>query len=154
MLRLNRLTDYAVVVLGQMSRHSGEVMTAPQIAEVTGIPLPTVAKILASLARKDLIVSLRGAGGGYVNHKPADETSVAAIIQAIEGPIAITDCVDGSKESCNVGALCPMRGNWNRVNEAVARALETVTLSDMLSFEEAFPPLSPKEDRGDKDFVV
>ncbi|WP_343562960.1 SUF system Fe-S cluster assembly regulator [Kiloniella sp. b19] len=138
MLRLNRLTDYAVVVLGAMSRNS-EVMTAPYLAQTTGIPQPTVSKILNALSRHDLIVSMRGAGGGYLLDRKADDISVADIIQATEGPIALAACVDGADDHCDVEATCLMRGNWNRVNTAVADALRTVSLADMMSFEHAFP---------------
>lgn len=135
MFRLNRLTDYAVVVMAQMAQCIDEVRTAPQIAQQTGVPLPTVAKLLSALARGELVVSQRGAAGGYSLSRPAEEISVAAIIQALEGPIALTACVDGTTGGCDVESLCPMRGNWDRVNQAIRQALEQVTLDDMsLSF--------------------
>ena len=131
MFRLNRLTDYAVVVMTQMTRKPDDVHTAPQIAGNTGIPLPTVAKLLNALARESLVESHRGAAGGYTLGRPAHEVSMAQIIQAIEGPIALTACVEGSGNSCDVECLCPMRGNWERVNRAIHDALSEVTLADM-----------------------
>ena len=95
MFKLNRLTDYAVVVMSQMAHQPGRVWTAPQIAQDTGVPLPTVAKLLNSLAHGDLITSHRGAAGGYSLHRQADAITVADIIQAMEGPIALTACVEG-----------------------------------------------------------
>jgi FeS assembly SUF system regulator len=131
MFRLNRLTDYGVVVLTQMSRDPNDLRTAPQISQGTGVPLPTVAKLLNALAHEDLIQSHRGAAGGYTLKRPAEEISVAEIIQALEGPIALTACVEGSEDDCGVAALCPMRGNWDRVNKAIYGALSDVTLADM-----------------------
>jgi len=131
MFRLNRLTDYAVVVMTQMTRRPNDVHTAPQIATDTGIPLPTVAKLLNALARQSLVRSHRGAAGGYTLGRPADEVSVAQIIQAMEGPIALTACVEGSGHHCEVECLCPMRGNWEQVNRAIHDALSEVTLADM-----------------------
>jgi FeS assembly SUF system regulator len=131
MFRLNRLTDYGVVVLTQMSRNPDDLRTAPQIAQETGVPLPTVAKLLNALAHGQLIDSHRGAAGGYTLNRAAEEISVAEIIQALEGPIALTACVEGSADDCDVASLCPMRGNWDRVNKAIHGALSEVTLADM-----------------------
>jgi len=131
MFKLNRLTDYAVVVMSQMARRLDEVRTAPQIAQDTGVPLPTVAKLLNALAHGQLITSRRGAAGGYTLVRPAERITVAEIIQALEGPIALTACVDGSADGCDVESLCPMRGNWNKVNRAIHGALSQVTLADM-----------------------
>ncbi len=131
MFRLNRLTDYGVVVLTQMSRNPNDLRTAPQISQETGVPLPTVAKLLSALAHGRLIDSHRGAAGGYTLNRPAEEISVAEIIQALEGPIALTACVEGSEDDCDVAALCPRRGNWDRVNRAIHGALSEVTLADM-----------------------
>jgi FeS assembly SUF system regulator len=131
MFRLNRLTDYAVVVMAQMSLRGDTVRTAPQISQETGVPLPTVAKLLNALARENLVASHRGAAGGYALSKPAEEITVAEIIQALEGPIALTACVDGSVGSCESETLCPMRGNWDKVNKAIRHALSGVTLADM-----------------------
>ncbi|MGF1609457.1 MAG: SUF system Fe-S cluster assembly regulator [Kiloniellales bacterium] len=148
MFRLNRLTDYAVVVMSQMAHQRDRVRTALQISQESGLPLPTVAKLLNALARDGLITSQRGASGGYILSRPAGEISVAAIIQALEGPIALTACVTGSDEHCDVASLCPMHGNWNKVNGAIRAALDAVTLADMamtpLDFSEL--PASPKRE--------
>ncbi len=131
MFRLNRLTDYGVVVLSRMTRNSNDLRTASQISQETGVPLPTVAKLLNALAHEHLIESHRGAAGGYTLNRPAAEITVAEIIQALEGPIALTACVEGSADDCGVASLCPMRGNWDRVNKAIYRALSEVTLADI-----------------------
>ncbi len=131
MFKLNRLTDYGVVVLTQMTRNPDDLCTAPQIAQDTGVPLPTVAKLLNALAHERLITSHRGAAGGYTLNRPAEAISVAEIVQALEGPIALTACVDGASGGCDVESLCPMRGNWDKVNKAIYGALSQVSLADM-----------------------
>ncbi|GAB3458710.1 SUF system Fe-S cluster assembly regulator [Insolitispirillum peregrinum] len=131
MFRINKLTDYAVALLVDMAR-TGCVRSAQQIASDTGVPLPTVAKIMKLLAKDGLVQSIRGAAGGYGLGRAPREITVAHMIQAIEGPIALTSCVETSPdEECGIEALCPMHGHWNRVNNAVHRALSEVTLADM-----------------------
>ena len=155
MFRLNRLTDYAVVVMTQMTNRPDEVRTAPQIANDTGIPLPTVAKLLNALARDSLVVSHRGAAGGYTLGRPAEEISVAEIIQVLEGPIALTACVEGSGNHCEVECLCPMRGNWDRVNQAIYDALSQVTLGEMAApCLTMFGPLDDPPARGASEKAV
>jgi FeS assembly SUF system regulator len=139
MLKLNKMTDYAVVVLGQMARDPGRVRTAAALSETTAIPLPTVSKLLKILAGVGLVTSHRGANGGYSVDRTAEQVTVAAIVQAIDGPIALTACVDDSEGQCEVSNSCPISGNWNRVNLAVRRALEDVTLADLLDPTEMFP---------------
>lgn len=131
MFRLNRLTDYAVVVLAQMALRPGRLVNAAQVAQDTGVPQPTVAKVLNVLAKRGLIASQRGAAGGYSLARPAEEIDVAEIIQAMDGPIALTACVEAATDSCSVESLCPMRGNWERVNTAIRTALSNVTLAEM-----------------------
>ena len=143
MLKLNRLTDYAVVVLGQLARNSGKVETATEIAILTGIPLPTVSKILKILSSACIVVSHRGAGGGYSLERRADDIRVAEIIEAFEGPIALTACVDSAVDNCSIEALCPMKGNWNTVNEAIRTTLFSLTLADMITVT----PLEKSEKR-------
>ncbi|MGO1117710.1 SUF system Fe-S cluster assembly regulator [Rhodovibrionaceae bacterium A322] len=131
MFRLNRLTDYAVVVMAQMAQQSDRLRPTVQIAEGTGVPLPTVSKLMNTLAHAGLVESHRGANGGYRITRPADQILVSEIIQAIEGPIALTACVDGADDACSSQSFCPMSGNWNKVNQAIEEALQTVTLKDM-----------------------
>jgi FeS assembly SUF system regulator len=138
MFKLNRLTDYGVVVLTQMGGNPDDLRTAPQIAQDTGVPLPTVAKLLNALAHERLITSHRGAAGGYTLNRAPEDISVAEIIQALEGPIALTACVDGALGGCDVESLCPMRGNWDRVNKAIYGALSQVTLADMATSYPSF----------------
>ncbi|HYE52346.1 MAG TPA: SUF system Fe-S cluster assembly regulator [Azospirillaceae bacterium] len=138
MIRLSKLTDYAVVVMTTMMRSDSAMHTAASLADRTGLPAPTVSKLLKLLAKEGLLASHRGAAGGYSLARAPREITVAAVIQAIDGPIALTDCVDGAEGACGVESLCPRRGNWDKVNQAVRRALEGVTLADMA--EPSFPP--------------
>ena len=131
MLRLNRITDYAVVVLSQMAREPDRLVTAPQLAEDTQVPQPTVAKVLKALARGGVLTSHRGASGGYALARTPEAITMLEVIRALEGPVSLTDCVDGAEGDCNVENLCPMRGNWDRVNDAIRVALESVSLADM-----------------------
>lgn len=131
MIKLNRITDYAVVVLAQMARDPKTKVTATQLAEDSRMPLPTVAKLLKDLTRERVLTSVRGAAGGYKLRQAPEDISVLRIIRALEGPIALTACVDGAVGGCNVESLCPMRGNWDQVNQAIGAALENVTLADM-----------------------
>ena len=130
MLRLSKLTDYAVVVLVRLSREVG-VQTSPGIAASTGIPEPTVAKVLKTLAAGGLVASQRGARGGYRLLRSLAEIPVSDVIAAVDGPIALTACVDGSATECESQGLCPMRGRWDPVNEAIQQALLNITLADM-----------------------
>ncbi|MDD2860491.1 MAG: SUF system Fe-S cluster assembly regulator [Acidiphilium sp.] len=149
MLRLSRLTDYAVVVLVRLSR-SDKVETAPGIAASTGIPEPTVAKVLKGLAQFGLVTSQRGAHGGYRLRKSLDAIPVADVILAIDGPIALTACVEGAVGNCESQSLCPMAGRWGVVNDAISEALNAITLADMqreatpkgLRFEHSATPAS------------
>ena len=130
MIKLAKLTDYAVVVLGEMSRQPG-VHTVAQLATRTGVPEPTVAKLMKTLTRDRLVRSQRGAAGGYVLGRAAEDVSMADIVVALEGPIALTACVDGASGGCGVESLCAMRGGWDKLNRAIRTALEEVTLADM-----------------------
>jgi FeS assembly SUF system regulator len=130
MLRLSKLTDYAVVVLVRLAA-SNCVETSPCIAAATGIPEPTVAKVLKTLAAGGLVTSLRGARGGYRLMRPLGAIPISDVITAIDGPIALTACVDTSVSGCEAEGLCPVRGRWDPVNEAIQQALSAITLSDM-----------------------
>lgn len=136
------MTDYAIVILGHMAQDIGRVRTSAALSDSTGVPLPSVAKILKIMTHAALITAHRGAKGGYSLDRPAHAVTMTEIIQALEGPIALTACVDGAEDSCEVEHSCFMRGNWNRVNAAIHAALDAVTLADMMDPEEMFPDRS------------
>ncbi|MCR9255510.1 MAG: SUF system Fe-S cluster assembly regulator [Alphaproteobacteria bacterium] len=142
-MQLNRLTDYAVVILGQMTRHRGATVSALDLAKGTGFPLPTVQKVLKQLAKAGLVASQRGVGGGYQMVGTASEVTVGDVVTAMQGPIMLTACVEGSEDPCNCAAHCPLAGNWNRVNEAIRAAFASVTLEEMLTFPAPGPASVP-----------
>lgn len=131
MFKVNKLTDYAVVVLIDIACADGR-RSAHQVADHTGIPLPTVAKLMKSLNKAGLVASQRGATGGYALGRPQREITVADVIQAVEGPIALTACADTSDQECSMERTCLVQGKWNRVNTAVRAALSEVTLAEMI----------------------
>lgn len=135
MLRITRLSDYAIVVLGAAARSASTAFTARTAAAQTGLPLPAVKKILKGLVRQGVVESQRGTAGGYRLSRPATQIALADIIDAIEGPFALTDCghieADGLN-SCEYVSHCGVHSNWARVNGIVRRALASVTLADMI----------------------
>jgi FeS assembly SUF system regulator len=127
MIRISKLTDYGILLLTQLS---AEGATARDLAKDTGVPLPTVAKILKLLAKHDLLEGSRGSQGGYRLGRPPGEITIAQVVEALEGPIALTECA-GDTHTCGLEATCPVRGNWNRINRAVFAALSGLTLAEM-----------------------
>ena len=123
MLRISKLTDYAIIVLGRMSRDAEQTHTAAGLAEATGVAAPTVSKILKMLGKSGILKSTRGAHGGYVLAQSPERTSVAAVIFALEGPIALTEC-EGERGGCEQSGSCNARGSWDVINRAVRAALD------------------------------
>jgi len=140
MIKLGRLTDYAVTLLSQMVGRGDGVWAASDLAEKAGLPLPTVSKVLKHLAKAGVVQTRRGTKGGYRLAQPPASITVATIIEAMDGPIALTECSEGGEHHCGVEAICPMNGHWNKVSRAVRRALETVSLADM-AVPASFPTL-------------
>lgn len=131
MLKVNKLTDYAVVVLCDLLR-GDRLRSAADLAQSSGVPLPTVSKILKQLARTGLLQSARGVNGGYGFARAPSGISMAEVIEALEGPIAVTGCVEDSGDQCEFVHQCPMNGHWNAVNVAIRKSLDEVRLIDML----------------------
>lgn len=132
MLRLSKLTDYAVVVLTRLEEaEEGGVLTAPGLAATTGLGEPTVSKVLKTLAHAGLVEGRRGAAGGYRLTRPLAEMPLTDVITAIDGPIALTACVDNSVGLCEAEATCPVRGRWDPVNDAIRRALSGISIADL-----------------------
>lgn len=130
MLRISKLTDYATVVLGALAAEATPSHSAAQLAEATGVALPTVSKVLKALLRGGLVCSTRGAHGGYRLSRPADRISAADIIDAIEGPVALTECAT-HPGSCDLEHTCRSGTAWQKVNVAVRRALQDVSLPEL-----------------------
>ena len=131
MLRVTKLTDYATVVMTVLAARPGEVLSAPELAEQAGLEAPTVAKVLKPLAAAGLVAGFRGANGGYRLARTAADINLVEIVEAMEGPLAMTECSvpDGQ---CGIEASCGVRANWRRINDVVADALRGVSLAQML----------------------
>ncbi len=130
MIRISKLADYAVVILAQMlDMEQRQSVTA--LAEATGLPDPTVSKILKLLAGAGIVESVRGSRGGYQLTKSSDNITVEDIICAIDGPVAITACSTGVEPDCNLSDICSIRGRWDGVNTAIRNALHSVSLAEM-----------------------
>jgi FeS assembly SUF system regulator len=130
MLRISRLTDYATVILASLA--GGRLASAAEIAERTRIGLPTVSKLLKELQHAGLVRSVRGARGGYQLARPAASISAAAIIDAVEGPVALTECAGGSG-NCGIESTCLVGHGWQRISRAIRRALLEVSLEELVS---------------------
>ena len=122
------------MLMAQLLDHSEQPQSATLLAEQTRLELPTAAKVLKTLARAGLVESVRGVNGGYRLITPADKISIAAIIRAMEGPIALTECAL-EPGLCSREHDCQLRGNWQRIGETVEQALEAMTLADLVAPE-------------------
>jgi FeS assembly SUF system regulator len=129
-LRISKLTDYGTVVLAHLASTQGAVCSAADVAEATGIAVPTVSKLLKSLGRAGLVTSTRGANGGYRLARDPQRISAASVIDALEGPVSITEC-SASDSHCDYESVCNVGSAWQRINVAIRRALDDVTLTDL-----------------------
>ncbi|GMV69675.1 MAG: hypothetical protein AMXMBFR76_21140 [Pseudomonadota bacterium] len=130
MLRIGKMTDYAVVVMTHLARHPDAMQTGAQIAAACGIALPTVSKLLKALTRTGLLQSVRGVAGGYRLARPPAAISVLDIVAALEGPFGLTECSRAAK-ACPQQADCSLPGHWDLISGAVRSALRGVTLDRM-----------------------
>lgn len=131
MLRVTKLADYGIVILTHLASQGGTTSNARDVAREVRLPLPVVSKILKLLARNGLLESRRGIKGGFGLARKPDGITVAQIIRALEGPIAVTECTDRIRGDCGLETGCPVRTNWHRINQAIHEALETITLAEM-----------------------
>jgi FeS assembly SUF system regulator len=141
MLRVTRLTDYATVVMTVLAARPDAVLSASELAERAGLETPTVSKLLKPLAQAGLVEGFRGVNGGYRLARAAERIGVIDIVEAMEGPLAMTECSvhDGQ---CGIEHSCGVRANWRRINDVVVDALRSVTLAQMLQ-PPAPPPSKP-----------
>ena len=133
MIRFSKLADYAVVILAALLEKKGDLASASELSNDTGLPEPTVAKVLKLLSKGDLVSSIRGAQGGYRLAREASNMAVSDIVTAVDGPVALAACVEGSDDSCDYAGCCPVKGRWDSVNSAVKSALDAITLADMIA---------------------
>jgi len=129
-MRLSSMADYAVVTMCAAARHCGSArVSAAELAQETGLPQPTVQKLVSLLSRAGLLRSVRGAGGGLKLARPAAAITLADIVEAVEGPIALTACVEQGRHDCALEAACNVRPHWSLVNETLRGALAGVPLT-------------------------
>lgn len=131
-MRLSSMADYAVVIMAAAARHCGGLrVSAAQVAEETGLPVPTVQRLASRLAGAGLLRSSRGIGGGLKLARPAAAITLADIVEAVEGPIALTTCVEHGRHDCTLEQACALRPHWPGVNAAVRGALAQVPLTQL-----------------------
>ena len=131
-MRLTSLADYAVVMMAAAARHSEDVrLSAALLAGETGVPLPTAQKLMGRLAGAGLLTSARGTGGGFRLARDAQGISLADIIEAVEGPIAMTNCVDEKRNDCALDGHCQVKPHLSAVNFALRGALGGVSLASL-----------------------
>ena len=131
MLRITKLTDYAFVLLSHMAKRPDRALTSTSAARLTGLPQPSVSKILKSLARAGVLGSERGSQGGYRLVRDSDSLSVADVIDAVEGPISLTACSGDDADTCEYSGSCVLETNWMRINRTIRLALDGISLREM-----------------------
>ncbi|MFL6855044.1 MAG: RrF2 family transcriptional regulator [Sphingomicrobium sp.] len=131
-MRLTHLADYAVVMMTAAARREPSTrLTATELSEDTGVPLPTAQKLMQKLAAHGLLVGQRGAGGGYALARPVGEISLADIVEAVEGPIVLTMCADGVNHECALDAHCKVKPHMSIVGDAIRSSLKAVSLAQL-----------------------
>jgi FeS assembly SUF system regulator len=131
-MRLSSMADYAVVTMTAAARHCGHArVSAAQIADETGLPAPTVQKLVSRLTAAGLLRSSRGVGGGLKLARPAAAITLADIVEAVEGPIALTSCSEHGRHDCTLEQACSVRPHWGVVNQALRGALANINLTSL-----------------------
>lgn len=144
-MRLSNLADYAVVLMSAATRHCGAALlaegklNAAKLSQETGVPLPTAKKLISKLTTAGLIESTRGIGGGIRLARPPSSISLADIVEAVEGPLAITSCVIDGNHDCKLETGCTVKPHWGIVNNTIRQALDDVSLASLSDL-----PTAPK----------
>ncbi|MDR3490418.1 MAG: SUF system Fe-S cluster assembly regulator [Gammaproteobacteria bacterium] len=131
MLRVSKLTDYAMVIMSYLALMPEQAVSAANIAKEVHLAFPTVSKILKILLEANLLVSFRGTGGGYQLARSADEITLTHIVRALEGNLAMTECCS-TKKSCVIESICTLKDNWQMINNIILTTLSSVTLKNMM----------------------
>ena len=131
MLRITKMTDYAVLILANLALHDNKLLTAKEIASETHISLPTTQKILKKLNRKNLVISKQGASGGYSLDPETKKLSVATLLERLDGDLSITQC-SSNDDQCEVEDFCNIGNAWQMINQRVQWALNDITLGDLI----------------------
>ncbi len=133
MLRMTKQADYGIVLMTYLASRSNRRIAAPEIAAETRLPLPTVSKILKLLCREGLLESHRGVKGGYSLARRPEQITVAAMISSLDGPIAVTECIEDTPGACSQESVCRLRANWQLINQTMRQALESVSLAELIN---------------------
>ena len=128
---MTKQADYGIVLMTHLASHSARLFAASELAAETSLPLPTVSKILKLLGRAGLLESHRGVKGGYSLARDPHRITVAAMIAALDGPIAVTECIEDTPGVCNQESVCRLRANWQLINQAVRQALGDISLAEL-----------------------
>lgn len=131
MVRLSRLADYAVVVMAHFAQKPDRVFSGAEVASELLLPAPTVSKLLKKLSRAGLLSSQRGVHGGYTLTRTPEHISIGEVVRAVEGPVALTDCIDDAVGECDRIGFCQTHRNWQVINQVVREALDRVSLDEM-----------------------
>ena len=142
MIKLSNLADYAVVLMSNIAARPDDNHTALALNAETRVPLPTVSKILGKMAKANLLVSHRGIGGGFSMNPGKEDISIADIVEAVDGPVQLTNCLGAEDACCDYEPVCLTRSKWDKINKAVYEALNTVSLSEMVEQPYDFFPAS------------
>ncbi len=134
MLRIGKLTDYATLILATLAADRSRLQNAGSLAERTGIAAPTVSKLLKQLHRSGLVISTRGTHGGYQLAREADQISAGAILDALEGPLALTECSSGSGQ-CGIEHTCSVGRSWQKLTLSIRRSLNEISLAQLAGLE-------------------
>lgn len=134
MIRISKLTDYATVILAALAHDAATRRTATEVARLCHLAPPTASKLLKQLQRAGLVDSTRGLRGGYRLARPARQISAAAILDALEGPLALTECATG-RGQCDLQPSCNVGGSWQRINHAIRQSLQEITLAELAGLE-------------------
>tara|TARA_X000001036_G_C20505097_1_gene735538 strand:- start:116 stop:550 length:435 start_codon:yes stop_codon:yes gene_type:complete len=133
MLKITRLADYAVLIICSFDSYKGKIVSSQEIINKTGLQKATVNKVLAILVRKNLLEAHRGVKGGYTPFKRLEDISVKELIEAVEGPVSLTDCIDNNARNCNLFDACITKQAWSLVNSAIRDTLEGIKVKDISS---------------------
>ena len=132
MMSITKHSDYAIVILAYFSKNPSSLISAKELSHSLKLPYPMVSKLLKILLKAELLSSTQGSHGGYKLKKPADQISIASVIEAVEGPIAMTECVTGNHSQCRAEDWCSMKPHWIVINNVIRDSLEKLPLSSLI----------------------
>lgn len=133
MISITKHTDYAIVILAHFSKEPKARVSAMGLAKNLKLPYPTVSKLLKILVKSGILESTQGSQGGYVLRKPSEEISIASIVEAVEGPIAMTECSSGHTGQCRTETWCSIKPHWTLINQVIKKSLENLPLSALVN---------------------